>query len=58
MPDYDGTYSENGATTTPIQNENTTNKRQQTKYTCSLCHGKRRIVKIPTLRCMGQKIIK
>lgn len=45
MPDYDGTYSENGATTTPIQNENTTNKRQQTKYTCSLCHGKRRIVK-------------
>ncbi len=42
---YDGTYSGTGTTTTPIQNENTTNKRQQTKYTCSLCHGKRRIVK-------------
>lgn len=42
---YDGTYSGTGTTTTPIQNKNTTNKRQQTKYTCSLCHGKRRIVK-------------
>lgn len=42
---YDGTYSGTGTTTTPIQNENTTNKRQQIKYTCSLCHGKRRIVK-------------
>lgn len=45
VPAYGGTYSGNGTTTTPVQNQKTIHNRQPTRHTCSLCHGQKRIVK-------------
>lgn len=46
VPAYGGTYSGTGTTTSPVRNQNSTQKQQQpVKHTCSLCHGAKRIVR-------------
>lgn len=42
---YAGSYNTTTINNTPCKNATTTNNRQPTKHTCSLCHGQKRIVK-------------